>query len=156
MARGGHELPKVSLGPTMPDPSGGPPLKRPYSHFSDGPPAGRPVAIFYPFGHPTPYASGLNKQIPRGAGFCESSAKLCIKSRGATHVKWKVFCLHALSQLGREQSTSISLPTNHNQSQPVTMQPIRTDSPSLEKNPFEFVSHFIATMHYVKYVSKSP
>jgi hypothetical protein len=106
----------------------------------------RPVAIFYPFGHPTPYASGLNKQIPRGAGFCESSAKLCIKSRGATHVKWKVFCLHALSQLGREQSTSISLPTNHNQSQPVTMQPIRTDSPSLEKKPFEFVSHFIATM----------
>jgi hypothetical protein len=40
MARGIQELPKVSPGPAMPDPS------------MQG---GRPAAIFYPLGYPTPY-----------------------------------------------------------------------------------------------------
>jgi hypothetical protein len=34
-----------------------PPLKWPYSHFRGGPPAGQ-AAVFYPFGHPMPYAHG--------------------------------------------------------------------------------------------------
>jgi hypothetical protein len=49
MARGGHGLPKVSLEPAMPDPSidlRGPPLKR------EG---RRPKAVFYHFGHLTPF-----------------------------------------------------------------------------------------------------
>jgi hypothetical protein len=41
MAGGGQGLPKVSPGPTMPDPSM---------------PCRRPAVIFYPFEHPTPYA----------------------------------------------------------------------------------------------------
>jgi hypothetical protein len=47
--KGCHGLPKVSPGPAMPYSStpstGGPPLKRPYGR----------AAVFYPFGHPTPY-----------------------------------------------------------------------------------------------------
>jgi hypothetical protein len=46
MGRGGHRLPKVSHMPVMPDPST---------------PCGRATpetAVFYPFGHPTPYAYG--------------------------------------------------------------------------------------------------
>jgi hypothetical protein len=42
MARGDHELPKVSLGPAMPDPT------MPY---------GRPEDVLHPLGHPMPYAS---------------------------------------------------------------------------------------------------
>jgi hypothetical protein len=61
MARGGHGVPKVLLGPTMPFPStlcGWPPLKLPYSHFRSGYlQGGRPVVVFHPNGHPTPYAS---------------------------------------------------------------------------------------------------
>jgi hypothetical protein len=42
MVRGGHGLPKVSPGPTMTYPSTPwPPLKRPYSLFKGGQPAGR-------------------------------------------------------------------------------------------------------------------
>jgi hypothetical protein len=44
MARGGHGFPKVSLGPAMPDPF------RPCRW------AILETAVFYPFGHPTPYA----------------------------------------------------------------------------------------------------
>jgi hypothetical protein len=67
MARGGHRLPKKSLGPAMPDPS----MPRgqatpetalqPYTRFRGAPPA----AVFYPFGHPTPYAyeSSRNRGI---------------------------------------------------------------------------------------------
>jgi hypothetical protein len=54
---GGHGLPKVSPGQTMPNismPCGWPSLKRPYNH----PVSGHPAAVFYPLGHPTPYASG--------------------------------------------------------------------------------------------------
>jgi hypothetical protein len=60
LARGGHALPKVSLGPTMPypfTPCRRPPLKRPYGCFmSDCPQGGRPAAIFYSLGYSTPYA----------------------------------------------------------------------------------------------------
>jgi hypothetical protein len=45
MASGGHVLPKVSPGPAMPT------LLHPLG--------GLPAAGFYPFGHPTPYAYGL-------------------------------------------------------------------------------------------------
>jgi hypothetical protein len=38
--------------PTLLRLTGGPPLKRPYSLFRGRPPA----AVFYPFGHPRPYA----------------------------------------------------------------------------------------------------
>jgi hypothetical protein len=55
MARGGHGLPKVSLGPAMPYPSTpcGWPTYR----------AGglRLTSDFYPFGHPTPYAYAIQK-----------------------------------------------------------------------------------------------
>jgi hypothetical protein len=52
---------KVSLGQTFLYPSmtcGRPPLKRPHSCFRGGCPQGRrPMAVFYPLGHPTPSAS---------------------------------------------------------------------------------------------------
>jgi hypothetical protein len=61
MASAAHGLPKVLLGPTMPNPStpcGRTPLKQPYSRFSGGRPHGwRPAAILYLHGHPKPYAS---------------------------------------------------------------------------------------------------
>jgi hypothetical protein len=41
------------LCPTLLCPSGGPTLKWPFGCFKGDPPA----AVFYPFGHPTPYAS---------------------------------------------------------------------------------------------------
>jgi hypothetical protein len=41
--------------PTLLRSVGGPTLKWPYGHFMGGPPA----AVFYPFGHPMPYAFGL-------------------------------------------------------------------------------------------------
>jgi hypothetical protein len=63
MARGGHAIPNVWLGPAMPYLStscGRPPLERPYGHFRDGrPQREQPAAILYPLGHPTPYASSL-------------------------------------------------------------------------------------------------
>jgi hypothetical protein len=49
MARSGHGLPKVSPRPFYA-------LKRPYGRFRGDPPAGQPTAMFYPFGHPSPYA----------------------------------------------------------------------------------------------------
>jgi hypothetical protein len=64
MAKAGHGLLKVSLGSTMPYPStpcGRPPLKRPYGRVRGGRPQGRRIAaIFYPLGHPTPYASAAS------------------------------------------------------------------------------------------------
>jgi len=48
--------------PTLLCPEGGPPPKRPYGRFMGGPPA----ALFYSFGHRTPYAYG---------GFCLFSQK---------------------------------------------------------------------------------
>jgi hypothetical protein len=44
MTRGSCELPKVSPGSAMPDPST---------------PCEWPAAVFYPFGHPMPYAHAL-------------------------------------------------------------------------------------------------
>jgi hypothetical protein len=42
--------------PTLLRPVRGPPLKRPYSRLRGVPQVERPAAIFYPIGHPTPYA----------------------------------------------------------------------------------------------------
>jgi hypothetical protein len=80
-ASGGHELPKVSIGPAMPDPSMPKVRKRrpkmiktenvllnqiayksrrylqPFLGWRTRR-AGWPTAVFYPFGHPTPYAYG--------------------------------------------------------------------------------------------------
>jgi hypothetical protein len=57
MARGGHGLPKVLLGPGMPYPStpcGQPSLKRPYGRFrGDHPQGRRPAAVFCPLGYLT-------------------------------------------------------------------------------------------------------
>jgi hypothetical protein len=60
------DLLKFHLGlpcPTLLRPAGGQSTKWPYGCFRGGPPAGvarlhgkRPAAVFYPFGHPTPYA----------------------------------------------------------------------------------------------------
>jgi len=58
MARGGHALPKVSLGPAMPD------LSTPCGRITPDtalwriarPQGGWFAAVFYPFRHPTPYA----------------------------------------------------------------------------------------------------
>jgi hypothetical protein len=59
MARGGHGLPKVSLGPAMPYQSAlyrWPPWKQPYSCFIGGRPQDRrPAAVFYSLGHPMPH-----------------------------------------------------------------------------------------------------
>jgi hypothetical protein len=41
--------------PTLLGPTGGPPLKQPYSRFRGGLQGGRPVAIFCLFRHPMPY-----------------------------------------------------------------------------------------------------
>jgi hypothetical protein len=52
MARGGHGLPKFSTGPAMPYPStpcGRATLETKWQNE-------RPAGVFYPFGHPTPYA----------------------------------------------------------------------------------------------------
>jgi hypothetical protein len=58
MARGGHGLPKVSLGPAMLYPSM--PCGWPYDNFRDGRQhSGQPATIFYPLGYPMPYASGF-------------------------------------------------------------------------------------------------
>jgi hypothetical protein len=61
MARGGHGLPKVSHGPAMPNPST--PFGRATPEIAlrsvsgvTHPQGGQPAAVFYPFGHPTPYA----------------------------------------------------------------------------------------------------
>jgi hypothetical protein len=66
MARGGHGLLKVSLGPAMPyllHPAGEPPLKRPNSRFRGGPQSGWLATIFYPRGHPTLYAYASHPQF---------------------------------------------------------------------------------------------
>jgi hypothetical protein len=44
VAGSGHGLPEVSPGPAMPYPSGAAQLQ-----------GTQPAALFYPFGHPTPY-----------------------------------------------------------------------------------------------------
>jgi hypothetical protein len=63
MARGGHGLPKVSLGPAMPDLYM--PCEQAVPETAVGQMAAsgvtylqdeRPAAVFYPFRHPTPYA----------------------------------------------------------------------------------------------------
>jgi hypothetical protein len=63
MEKGGHRLPKVLLGPAMPDPfmrCGWTQLKWLYGRFRGGHPQGeRPAAVFYPLEHPTPYAYAL-------------------------------------------------------------------------------------------------
>jgi hypothetical protein len=51
MARGGHGLPKVLLGPAMPNPLM--PCGRPALRWLQGK---QPAAVFYPLGHATPYA----------------------------------------------------------------------------------------------------
>jgi hypothetical protein len=72
MARGGHGLPKILLGPAMPYLNMSvrqPPLKQRYSRFRGGrPQGGWPVAVFYPLGHPRPYASGWEPELIRGLG----------------------------------------------------------------------------------------
>jgi hypothetical protein len=56
MARGGHGLPQVSPGPTMPDPST--PYRRatPKTAGVAQPQDRRPAAVFYPYVHPNPCA----------------------------------------------------------------------------------------------------
>jgi hypothetical protein len=62
MASGGHGLPIVSPGLAMPDPS------MPCGRATPGTAlwplqGGQPAAVFYPFGHPTPYAYGFSDQV---------------------------------------------------------------------------------------------
>jgi hypothetical protein len=53
--------------PTLLHPAGGTPLKRPRTAVSGvaRPQGGRPAAVFYPFGHPTPYASRFRPTVER-------------------------------------------------------------------------------------------
>jgi hypothetical protein len=63
IAKGGHGLPKVSPRPAMHDtstPYGWPTPETALSGVAC-PQGGRPAAIFYPFGHPTPYAYGAER-----------------------------------------------------------------------------------------------
>jgi hypothetical protein len=56
---------KFYLGPpclTLLRPAVGPPLKRPYGRFRGHPQPGRHAAVFYLFGHPTPYT--YDKNLP--------------------------------------------------------------------------------------------
>jgi YD repeat-containing protein len=55
MARGGHGLPKVSLGLAMPYPFAPWGRATPQTGMAY-PQGGQPAAVFYPFGHPLPYA----------------------------------------------------------------------------------------------------
>jgi hypothetical protein len=75
MARGGHGLPKVPHGPAMPNPSM--PCRRTTLETTVScnavsgvawPQGGRPVAVSFPFRHPTPYAYD-------GLGFDERHSK---------------------------------------------------------------------------------
>jgi hypothetical protein len=61
LPRGGHRIPKVSCKPTMPYPSlpyEAATLETAVLPFQGWPARKRvqPAAVFYPFGHPTPYA----------------------------------------------------------------------------------------------------
>jgi hypothetical protein len=62
MARAGHGLPQVSPWAAIPDPSTPCGRATPQNDLTAvwgvaHPQGGRPAAVFYPFGHPTPYAS---------------------------------------------------------------------------------------------------
>jgi hypothetical protein len=61
MARDGHGFPMVSLGPIVPNPSTPCGQAIPVTAISGvaRPQGGQPVAVFYPFGHPTLYANFL-------------------------------------------------------------------------------------------------
>jgi hypothetical protein len=63
IARGGHGFPKVSLGPAMPYPSTLCRQATPETTLQ--PFQGWPAAIFYPLGHPTPYAYAIDSETPR-------------------------------------------------------------------------------------------
>jgi hypothetical protein len=62
MARGGHGLHTVSLGPAMPFPSTPRRRATPETAISwvASPQGRRPVAVFYPLGHPAPYTHRLS------------------------------------------------------------------------------------------------
>jgi hypothetical protein len=60
--------------------AGGPPLKRPYSRFRGAcPQGGRPAAIFYRFGHPTPcayvFSTRATPSISRAALFLDAKRR---------------------------------------------------------------------------------
>jgi hypothetical protein len=68
------------LYPTLLRPAGEPRLKQPHSRFWDG----LPTAVFYPFGHPSPYASGFSLYRPPDRGIdpqTTSIADLRMKAR---------------------------------------------------------------------------
>jgi hypothetical protein len=55
----GHGLPKVSPGPAMPCEGA-----TPETAGVARPQGGQPAAVFFPFGHPTPYANGFWSTFP--------------------------------------------------------------------------------------------
>jgi hypothetical protein len=63
MAMGGHGLPRVPPRPAVPYPFTpcGPAIPETALPLFQG---GRPAAIFYPFGHPTPYANESSHPDP--------------------------------------------------------------------------------------------
>jgi hypothetical protein len=88
-------LPKVSLGPTMPYPSTPcrrPPLKRLHGHFGAGHlQGGRPAAVFYPLGYPTPYATAPTSPSSEAI----NSAKLAVThwDPKAAHCRTWPYCM---------------------------------------------------------------
>jgi hypothetical protein len=76
MARGGHGLPKVLLGPAMlyySMPFGQPTLKWPYGRYRGGYPHGRrPLSVLYPLGHPTLYAYACSVNLVTGSSWTSS------------------------------------------------------------------------------------
>jgi hypothetical protein len=94
MARAGQGPPKVSPGPAMPCLST--PLKRSCGRFRGGPPAGQ-AAIFYPFGHHTPYAY---VPTPHEVRNWVQIVPSCIKTRGTLFpsiksIPWPFSAFHA-------------------------------------------------------------
>jgi hypothetical protein len=73
MEKGGHGLSKVSPGPAMPYPSTPCRLATPETalwpfQWWPAPQGGRPAAVFYPFGYPTPYAYDRQDDVGQKGG----------------------------------------------------------------------------------------
>jgi hypothetical protein len=87
MARGSHGIPKVSLGPALLDPST--PCGRATPETALQPFQGWPAAVYYPFGHPAPYAYVFHSLTIGTKKMTEVTLSLRTPCRCILPVKWK-------------------------------------------------------------------